>query len=77
MPAQDWVVQSPWPDAEVLVDGEPTAVDSDGLFRVLLSQGRVHEIRAGAKMAFQRAFSAICLVFASGPLTDRCFGPAF
>ncbi|CAE7579745.1 ASHR1 [Symbiodinium natans] len=40
----DFLVQSPWPDSEILVDGQIAQVRS-GVFHVGLSEGRIHEIR--------------------------------
>ena len=45
MAVEDWVVQSPWPESEVLVDGSPQPVSAEGTFRVYLTDGKVHQIR--------------------------------
>ena len=40
---EDFLVQSPWPDSDILVDGQVAQVRS-GIFHVGLSEGRLHEI---------------------------------
>lgn len=43
---KDWTIQSPWPDSEVVVDGEVIKVASSfGTFNVYLTGGKVHQIR--------------------------------
>lgn len=39
----DFLVQSPWPDSDILVDGQVAQVRG-GIFHVGLSEGRLHEI---------------------------------
>ncbi|CAJ1382955.1 unnamed protein product, partial [Effrenium voratum] len=45
----DWLVQSPWPDFQVLVDGEVVPVQPDGVFHVFVNEGQVHSITAGQR----------------------------
>ena len=42
---KEWTIQSPWPDAEVVVDDEVMKVSSLGTFHVYLTGGKVHQIR--------------------------------
>ncbi|CAE7760074.1 unnamed protein product [Symbiodinium pilosum] len=44
----DFLVQSPWPGSEILVDGQVADVRS-GVFRVGLTEGRIHQITPAAK----------------------------
>ncbi|CAK9113961.1 WW domain-containing oxidoreductase [Durusdinium trenchii] len=45
----DWLVQSPWPGQDVLVNGQVTNVGADGLFRVFLTDREVVRITGGKK----------------------------
>lgn len=50
---EDWVVQSPWPESEVVVDGNLQPVSAAGTFRVYLTDGKVHQIRRREEKRWQ------------------------
>jgi hypothetical protein len=50
---EDWGVQSPWPESEVVVDGNLQPVSAAGTFRVYLTDGKVHQIRRREEKRWQ------------------------